>query len=459
MLKSTGSIIVVIVLIIIATITTVTTLLTVHLSRKPTRSESQSASPSTSSSVVPSNDPSASTMMPTFELSVEAVFSITLAGTCTSTDEIVDALLSIIKSAVPSTLDDSGASFVIAKTESSCDSFERRQLMNTVAIGTITYIIVAQTKLGGDDLIEAVKGDLLGKDLSSGVFVDSIGLIIPSDAPSVQPSLSINPSTAPSDLPSVSSKPTTGDLFEFVISVGVSGICNSTTEIEDALLSNIKDLVPDSISDSDSSFVIAKIISNCVSSGTRQLQNTANSVTFLLFCSVRQNDSEFKQKVERVLVGIKLSSGVRVENVEGVEPSDAPSFQPSLSPSKSPKSKSSKNSPKPSSSPSALSNVPSLSLRPSTYPSSKLPSVSAQPTKATVVVPSPSEAPSSIPSLLTRPSVYPSNTPTVSATDEPTKSPKSESKKSKKPKKPKKTNSPKSPKKAKKVKKKRKPKK
>ena len=207
MLKSTGSIIVVIVLIIIATITTVTTLLTVHLSRKPTRSESQSASPSTSSSVVPSNDPSASTMMPTFELSVEAVFSITLAGTCTSTDEIVDALLSIIKSAVPSTLDDSGASFVIAKTESSCDSFERRQLMNTVAIGTITYIIVAQTKLGGDDLIEAVKGDLLGKDLSSGVFVDSIGLIIPSDAPSVQPSLSINPSTAPSDLPSVSLSP------------------------------------------------------------------------------------------------------------------------------------------------------------------------------------------------------------------------------------------------------------
>ena len=392
-------------------------------------------------------------MMPTFEFPLESVLSITLAGTCISTAEIVEELLSIIENAVPSSLHDSAASIVIANTESSCDSFERRQLMNTVAIGTITYIIVAQIKLGADDLMEAIKDDLLGKDLSSGVFVNSIGLIIPSDAPSLQPSISMNPSTAPSDLPSVSSKPTTGDLFEFVISVGVSGICNSTTEIEDALLSNIKDLVPDSISDSDSSFVIAKIISNCVSSGTRQLQNTANSVTFLLFCSVRQNDSEFKQKVERVLVGIKLSSGVSVESVEGVEPSDAPSFQPSLSPSKSPKSKSSKNSPKPSSSPSALSNVPSLSLRPSTYPSSKLPSVSAQPTKVTVVVPSPSEAPSNIPSLSTRPSVYPSNTPTVSATDEPTKSPKSESKKSKKPKKTK------SPKKAKKVKKKRKPKK
>ena len=207
MLKSTGSIIVVIVLIIIATITTVTTLLTVHPSRKPTRSESQSASPSTASSVVPSNEPSASTMMPTFKFSVEAVFSITLAGTCISTDEIVEELLYIIENAVPSSLHDSGASFVIAKTESSCDSWERRQLMNTVAIGTIRHIIVAQIKLGGDDLIEAIKDDLLGKDLSSGVFVDSIGLIIPSDAPSLQPSLSINPSTAPSDLPSVSLSP------------------------------------------------------------------------------------------------------------------------------------------------------------------------------------------------------------------------------------------------------------
>jgi len=206
MRKSTStSIIVVIVLVILTTIATLLIVDPANLYTK--RSESQSANLSTDPSIVPSNEPSAS-MVPTIEFLVESVFAITVSGTCISTAEIVEALLSIIENAVPSPLYDSGASFVITKTESSCDSLGRRQLMvHTVAVDTITYIIVAQIKLGGDDLIEAIEDVLLGKNPSSGVTVNSIGLIKPSDAPSLQPSLSMNPSAAPSDLPSVSDVP------------------------------------------------------------------------------------------------------------------------------------------------------------------------------------------------------------------------------------------------------------
>jgi hypothetical protein len=149
---------------------------------------------------------------PTSAESIETVFSVAVSGTCISTPEIEEALLSVMQNAVPDSIPESGPSFVIAKTISNCNSSANRQLQNDGTTDSLTYVIVADIKLEGDSLVETIGDALVGQTLASGVSANGVEVVEPSDAPSDVPSLSMNPSAAPSDLPSVSSSSSPSDV-------------------------------------------------------------------------------------------------------------------------------------------------------------------------------------------------------------------------------------------------------
>jgi len=171
------------------------------ISSNPSTAPSAGPSVSAHPSTIPSNEPSTS-MMPTSALPVDYAFSVSVSGTCQSTPEIEEKLLSIIYNSVPSSLSSSGATFVIAKTESICATLESRQLTNQFSIDTLKILIkVDNIKLDVDSLVDAIEKSLVGKTLSPGVTADSIGSVEPSDAPSLQPSV-LPSSSAPSQNPS-----------------------------------------------------------------------------------------------------------------------------------------------------------------------------------------------------------------------------------------------------------------